>query len=92
MIGTLKIVALAAVVGATASLANAAPLNSSPLTQGLSGDIQLVHGDHRDCRRDRRGWHRHNRFGERRECREWRGEGRRPANCVRVGPVWLCDY
>ena len=28
----------------------------------------------------------------RRLCREWRGEGRRPDSCVRVGPLWYCDY
>jgi hypothetical protein len=51
-----------------------------------------VHGDHRRCERDRRGWHRMNRNGERRPCREWRGQGRRPDSCVKFGPVWYCEY
>ena len=90
--GTLKTLAAAALFAATASLANAAPLNAPQYLDGLSSDVVQVHGDHRDCRRGRYGWHRHNRYGERRECREWRGEGRRPDACVRVGPVWICDY
>jgi hypothetical protein len=46
----------------------------------------------RTCRRGPGGWYRINRFGERRPCRNWDGRGRRPDACVKVGPVWLCDY
>lgn len=88
----LKAAAAAAILAATASLANAAPPNMSPMPEGIGSGVTKTHGDHRVCARDRRGWHRHNRFGERRPCREWRGRGARPDSCVRVGPIWLCDY
>jgi hypothetical protein len=92
MIGTLKTAVAAAVLAATASLAGAAPSHVGQLADGASSGVVKVHGDHRHCARDRYGWHRHNRFGERRRCREWRGEGRRPDHCVRFGPLWFCDY
>jgi hypothetical protein len=92
MIGTLKTVAVAALLAATASMATAAPANVGHLPDGLSSDLVRVHGDHRSCQRGPGGWHRHNRNGERRPCREWRGEGRRPDACVKFGPIWYCDY
>jgi hypothetical protein len=92
MIKPLKIFAAAGLLFASASFANAAPAaNIGQVTDGLSDGLVQVHGEHRSCRRGRYSWHRHNRFGERRECREWRGEGRRPDACVKVGPVWVCD-
>jgi hypothetical protein len=86
-IGVLSTVFLAG----TALMASAGP-TVVKLPDGLNNGIVQVHGLHRSCQRGPGGWHRHNRFGERRLCREWRGEGRRPDGCVRVGPVWFCDY
>ena len=68
------------------------PVSVRQVPDGLSTGHVQVHGNHRSCERGGRGWHRHNRYGERRECREWRGQGRRPDSCVRAGPVWICDY
>lgn len=92
MIGTLEAMAAAAFLAAAASMASAGPANMNQMPDGLNNDVVRVHGDHRSCERGPGGWHRHNRFGERRPCREWRGEGRRPDACVRFGPVWYCDY
>lgn len=92
MIGTLKTMAAAALLAASASIASAAPANMSQVPAGMSGDVVQVHGNHRACERGPGGWHRHNRHGERRPCREWRGQGRRPDSCVKLGPVWYCDY
>lgn len=92
MVGTLKTIAAAALLAATASMASAAPGNVGQVPNGLFSDLIQVHGNHRSCERGGRGWHRHNRYGERRDCREWRGEGRRPDSCVRVGPIHYCDY
>jgi hypothetical protein len=87
-----KTFGIAAVLAAIASIANAAPATMGQVPDGLSNGLIQVHGDHRTCRRDAGGWHRHNRFGERRTCREWDGRGRRPDACVKAGPVWFCDY
>jgi hypothetical protein len=76
----------------TASLASAAPINVAQPQQHLANGVVKVHGRHRTCEHGARGWHRHNRMGERRPCREWHGKGRRPDSCVRVGPLWYCDY
>jgi hypothetical protein len=85
--------AAAATLAATASLASAAPVtNIGDMVQGPASSVLKVHGFHRSCERDRYGWHRHNEWGERRRCREWRGRGPRPDFCVRVGPLWICDY
>jgi hypothetical protein len=73
-------------------MASAASFNVGEPQQRLTNDVTKVHGNHRSCRRGPGGWHRHNRFGERRPCRQWRGQGRRPNACVRVGPIWYCDY
>ncbi len=90
----LKALAAVAMLASATSLATAAPTTSNvgQLPGGVHSDIIQVHGDHRSCQRDRRGWHRHNRWGERRSCRRWDGRGRRPDTCVRVGPIWYCDY
>jgi hypothetical protein len=77
---------------AMASAAGAAPANVGSVADGLSNSVVQIHGNHRTCRRGPGGWHRHNRFGERRLCREWRGGGRRPSSCIKVGPIWYCDY
>jgi hypothetical protein len=93
MSGLLKALAGAAILAVTASLAGAAPVtNPGGLAQEAGGDVIRVHGYHRSCERDRRGWHRHSEWGERRRCRTWSGRGRRPDFCVRVGPIWVCDY
>lgn len=92
MIGTGKTLAAAVLLASTASMASAVPANFGQLPEGLSSDIVRVHGRHRSCERGPGGWHRHNRYGERRPCREWRGQGRRPDYCVRVGPIYYCDY
>ena len=71
-----------------------APLRptSANCLKASSIGVTQVHGNHRSCERGPGGWHRHNRYGERRPCREWRGQGRRPDACVKFGPVWYCDY
>lgn len=92
MIRALKTLAATALLAATASIASAAPGAVGPVADGLSNGVVLVHGNHRSCERGPGGWHRHNRYGERRPCREWRGSGRRPDSCVRFGPIWYCDY
>jgi hypothetical protein len=92
MAGRVKILAVAVFLASTASMASAVPANIGQLPEGLSSDVIRVHGDHRSCQRGPRGWHRHNRYGERRPCRVWRGGGRRPDYCVRVGPLLYCDY
>jgi hypothetical protein len=81
-----------AVLAATISMANAASVPVGQIPNGVGNALTLIHGDHRSCRRDRYGWHRHNRWGERRRCRRWDGRGRRPDACVRFGPFWYCDF
>ena len=102
MFKPLKILA-AAVLAATAGMASAAPANIGQVAGGVSNGIVNVEGGYgrrddyrghwdRSCRRGPHGWYRINRYGERRPCREWRGEGRRPDACVKAGPIFLCDY
>jgi hypothetical protein len=89
----LKVVSAAAFMAATATLAGAAPATKLGNVAPEADSIVLqVHGSHRSCSRDRFGWHRHNDWGERRRCRTWRGRGPRPDFCVRVGPIYVCDY
>jgi len=93
MSGALKALAAAAFLAATASLAGAAPATSlGPMAQGADSVVVRVHGYHQHCARDKYGWHRHNQWGERRKCRKWHGAGPRPDYCVKVGPVWICDF
>jgi len=102
MFKPLKILAAAAILAATAGMASAAPANIGQVAGGVSNDIVNVESrDHRDyrghwdrsCRRGPHGWYRINRHGERRPCREWRGDGgRRPDACVKAGPIYFCDY
>jgi hypothetical protein len=92
MIGTLKTLAAAGLFAAAASVAGASPAGMAQVADGVGSGIVQVHGDHRSCKKDWLGWHRHNRHGERRHCREWDGRGRRPDYCVKVGPIWICDY
>ena len=89
---TFKTLAATALLAVSASFANAAPPNMTPMPDGAMNGVIKIHGNHRVCAQDRGGWHRHNRFGERRPCREWRGRGKRPDSCVKVGPLWFCDY
>jgi len=86
----LKTLAVAALLASGTTFAVAAPANMSQIPGGVHSNIIQVHGNHADCRRDRHGWHRHNRWGERRACRRWDGRGRRPGACVQVGPIWYC--
>jgi hypothetical protein len=89
----LKILAAAGLFAVSVGMVSAAPANVGPVTgfaNGVTNGLTQVHFGHRSCERDRRGWHRHNRFGERRSCRQWRGSGRRPVGCVNVGRVWFC--
>jgi hypothetical protein len=93
MRATSRALTAAAFLAATASLASAAPVtNIADTAPGPVSSVLKVHGFHEYCARDRYGWHRHNAWGERRRCRTWRGRGPRPDFCVRVGPLWVCDY
>ncbi len=88
----IKALTAAGFLAGMASIASAAPVAVAPVDGVNNSNVIQVHGDHRSCQRDRRGWHRHNRWGERRACRPWRGRGKRPDYCVQVGPLWYCDY
>lgn len=98
MTNVLKTLAATAMLASFATFAEAAPApsNVGTLPAGVSTNVTEVHHRRsrasRTCQRDGRGWHRYNRYGERRSCRRWDGRGRRPDACVRVGPVWFCDY
>lgn len=92
MTRTIAAFAAAVVVSATASIASAASIPATQSPAQLGNDVIRVHGNHRSCERGPGGWHRHNRFGERRPCRQWDGRGRRPDACVKFGPIWYCDY
>lgn len=92
MIRSMKFLAAAGVLAMFAGGVQAAPADMGKTGAGVTDGLVKVHEGHRRCERGRNGWHRHNRFGERRQCREWRGEGRRPDSCVQLGPVWFCDY
>lgn len=85
--------AAACVLALSFGAAGAAPFQSTQggVAAGESNVIQ-VHGFHRECRRGPGGWHRHNKWGQRRACRPWRGGGPRPDVCVKVGPIFYCDY
>jgi hypothetical protein len=92
MVATLRAIAAAAVLTAAGSIASAGSISVGQPQDGIGNSVIKVHGNHRSCERGPGGWHRHNRFGERRPCRRWHGQGRRPDYCVRVGPVYYCDY
>lgn len=86
------LVALASIF--TASAASFSPATSavSPMHDLTKGVIK-VHGCHRQCARGPRGWHRH--VGPncvRRICRPWKGQGRRPDYCVKIGKIMYCEY
>ena len=90
---TLKILAAAGLFAVSVGMVSAAPANVGQVTgleNGVTDGITRVHRCHADCRRYRRGYHRHNRNCERRSCQQWRGSGRRPDGCVRFGQVWIC--
>ena len=82
--GFLAVGGPAATAATFPNLKEAAPVAGSNILQ--------VHGYHERCARDRRGWHRHDFWGERRRCRRWNGSGRRPDFCVKIGPIWICDH
>ena len=92
MIRSMKYLAAAGIVAVFAGGVQAAPANLGNAGTGVTDGLVKVHGEHRRCERGPNGWHRHNRYRERRHCREWRGEGRRPDSCVKFGPVWYCEY
>ena len=92
MIRSIKYLAAAGMFAAFAGSSQAAPTSVGDAGTGVTDGLVKVHGEHRRCERGPNGWHRHNRDGERRQCREWRGQGRRPDSCVKLGPVWFCDY
>lgn len=94
MIKSIKLLAAAGALLASASIAGAAPTSTPGQSAPNVGDgLTRVHGCHASCERGPRGWHRHaGNNCRRRPCREWRGKGRRPDSCVKVGPVWFCDY
>lgn len=93
MIRSVKYMVAAGIIAAFAGGAQAAPPPIGDIGMSITDGLVKIHGEHRRCERGRNGiWHRHNRDGDRRPCREWRGDGRRPDSCVRFGPVWFCDY
>jgi hypothetical protein len=92
MIRSMKSIVAAGIFAVIAGGVQAAPANFAHDGTGVTDGLIKVHGDHRRCERGPNGWHRHNRFGERRPCREWHGSGRRPDSCVKFGPVWYCEY
>lgn len=96
----LKSLALAMVVAGAGMLALLAPAPAeamSPLGKihSAGSEVIQVHGCHRNWQRGPRGnLHRHvgwncRRVNARRYRSRPRDWGRR--NCVKVGPVWLCD-
>ncbi|WP_088346987.1 MULTISPECIES: hypothetical protein [Rhodomicrobium] len=93
MIKSLKLLAAAGALLASASIAGAAPGTVGQGAPSVGDGLTRVHGCHASCERGPGGWHRHvGNHCARRPCREWRGKGRRPDSCVKVGPVWFCDY
>ncbi len=93
---TIKMLTSAAAAGLlalTVHTVHAAPIQGAPAgVTAPESNIIAVHGFHRDCRRDPWGWHRHGKYGNRRACRPWRGKGKRPDYCVKVGPLYYCDF
>src|SRR4029450_4305197 len=67
----LKALGATVLFAATASIAGAAPARMGHTPEGLSNDVIQVHGYHRSCQRGPGGWHRHNREGDWRPCRQW---------------------
>lgn len=93
MIRVRNLVAAAVLIAASSSLAGAAPSGVKAIGGNVTDNITRVHGCHASCERGPNGWHRHvGNSCKRRQCRPWRGKGRRPDHCVRVGPVWYCEY
>jgi hypothetical protein len=93
MMRGLKLLAAAGFLAMSASMASAAPSGMGDAGATVADGLTKVHGCNRRCVRGRNGWHRH--VGPncvRRECRPWRGQGRRPDSCVKFGPVWYCEY
>ena len=67
---------------ATFSGAGAPALSTGPSL------IEKTHGDHRHCEEGNRGWHRHNRYGERLPCRPQR-VCKKDWHCVKTGPFGI---
>jgi hypothetical protein len=89
----LKLLIAAGLLSASAAAAGAAPSGMGQMGGNIENGVTKVHGCHANCQRGPRGWHRHvgNRC-ERRVCRPWRGSGKRPDYCVKVGKLWYCEY
>lgn len=91
-------------LGVSATSASAAPLTGSAAvidhieTGHVAGDVELVGGRHRACRRhyakryDRRVRHRHAHNGRTVRCRQYnrRPHDWRRRGCFAVGPIWVC--
>jgi hypothetical protein len=93
MIKLLTTTAAAGLLAFSLHAANAAPIRNAPAGAAPdSGLVTKVHGNHRSCQRGKNGWHRHNKWGQRRACRPWRGKGKRPDFCVQVGNLYYCDF
>ena len=100
----MKLFSVLAVAGivAVSGMASAAALSGgpgAPATLGLSL-LEKVHdgNTHRDCQEGRRGWHRHDRYGERIPCDPPRygygpprHEGYRPPPPRRCVKDWHCE-
>ena len=85
--------AAACVLALSFTAAGAAPMQGTAAgTTAPGSNIIQVHGKHFSCERGPGGWHRHNKWGQRRACKPWRGKGKRPDACIKVGPLWYCDY
>lgn len=93
VIKTLTGAAAACVLALSFTAAGAAPLGA-PGAGAATPDslITKVHGFHQSCQKGPGGWHRHNKWGQRRPCKPWYGKGKRPNACIKVGPIFYCDY
>jgi hypothetical protein len=82
----MKLTRILAVAGlmAFSAVATAAPLTGAVAPADVAGQslVTKVHdgNTHRDCQEGRRGWHRHDRYGERIECSPPRYGYDRPRN------------
>ena len=90
-----RILAMAGMM-ACPGFASAAPITAGP-TQNTDASIIKIHdgNTHRDCQEGRRGWHRHDRYGERIPCDPprygYRGDGYRPPPPRRCVKDWHCE-
>lgn len=94
-----RILAVAGLLAFTGA-ANAAPITGPVAPSDIAGQslIDKVHGEHRGCEEGRRGWHRHDRYGERIPCERphygrphHRHDGYRPPPPRRCNKDWHCE-